>query len=494
MEPAELGSRLGRWASGRGPLYALLAAGLRRLVDEGELPPGTTLPPDRALSSALAVGRGTVIAAYEELRAEGRVERRQGSGTRVAGPASGSPPDTLSAPAFLHLLEPRDGVLNQACAAPPSPPPELIRAFERTLPQLAGITDSIGYHPAGLPALRQAVADDYARRGLPTGPEQIMVTNGGQQALSLIARALVAPGDQVLVEGPSYPGALEAFREEAAVPRALPVGLEGFAQSVRARRAVLAYTVPTFHNPTGSVLPPLARAALVERAAALGVPLVDDEVLARLPFPGQEPPPPLAAYAPRTARGGAAAGSGARTGRGGGLVLTVGSLSKLLWGGLRVGWVRAPAPLVARLARLRTVHDISGTVPTQLAAAELLPRLGEFEWGWAGERAARHDHLRAELARRLPSWEVPPARGGQTLWVRLPTGDASAFAQIALRHGVAVLPGAGLDASGASRPFLRLHFQAPSGELTEVVRRLERAWGAYDPGTHRTGTPPGMAV
>ena len=383
MEPIELGERLGRWSAGRGPLHVLLAARLRRLIDEGELPPGEPLPPDRALATALAVGRSTVVAAYDLLRQDGRIVRRQGSGTRVAGTEPGGVRQTTSAPMFLHLLEPGDGVIPLACAAPDPPPPELAEAYARIVPALAATAGDIGYYPAGHPVLRRAIADRYTGRGIRTGPERILVTAGAQQALSLLARALLAPGDRVLVEAPTYPGALEAFREQAAVPRALPVGLGGLAAAAREHRVALAYVISTFHNPTGSVLPPLARRALVQAAAAAGVPLIDDEVLSDLAFPGVPVPPPLAAYADG--------------------VISVGSLSKSVWGGLRIGWVRAPEPLIARLARLLAVHDLGGNVPAQLAAAELVPRLDELAARQAPQRQARHDHLRADWPVTCPA-------------------------------------------------------------------------------------------
>jgi DNA-binding transcriptional MocR family regulator len=464
-DPAELADRLGRWSAGRGPLYLLLAARLRRLVDEGELPPGTALPPDRALASTLAVGRGTVVAAYEQLRVEGRIIRRQGSGTRVAGPSRRESQEVTGAPVFLHLLEPRDDdVILLACAAPDSPPPILLTAYERALSQLATIAGDIGYHPTGHWQLRRAVADHYTRRGVLTDPEQILVTNGGQQALSLLARAFVPPGGRVLVEAPTYPGALEAFREQDAHLQTLPVGLEGFEAAVRSssRAPDLAYLVSTHHNPTGAVLPKLVRRRLAVAAAAADVALIDDEVLAPLAFPGWHTPVPLAAF--------------------GETVISVGSLSKCFWGGLRIGWIRAARPIVDRLARLRAVHDLGGNLPAQLAAAELLPRLETLSQDMAPGRQALHDHLRAELARRLRQWQVPPVTGGQTLWVRLPHGDGDSFAQSALRHGVAVLPGSGLDASGGSKEFIRLHFLATPETLTKAVHRLASAWHNYHGG------------
>ncbi|MGC7098250.1 PLP-dependent aminotransferase family protein [Amycolatopsis lurida] len=469
--------RLGRWSSGRGPLYVLLAARLRTLIEDGELPPGSRLPPDRALASALAVGRSTVVAAYDQLAVEGRIVRRQGSGTRVAGAAPAPPRATTDAPAFLHLLEPKDGVIMLACAAPDAPPVELVEAYTRTLPRLAATTGDIGYHPMGHPTLRHAIAERYQDRGVPTTPDQVLVTTGGQQALSLLARALLRPGDRVLVETPTYPGALEAFREEGAVLRGLPVGLTGFAAAAAAaaeHRPVLAYVTATHQNPTGAVIPALQRRRLAETAAATGVVLVDDEVLADLGFPGESAPPPLVAYHDQ--------------------VITIGSLSKVAWGGLRIGWVRAPVRVVARLARLRAVHDLGGNVPAQLAAADLLAHLGTLQRRGAAQRQARHDHLRAELARHLPDWHVPAVPGGQTLWVRLPHGDGTSFTQAALRHGVAVLPGTGLDADGGSTEYLRLHFIATPDDLTEAVRRLTAAWRGYHPQPGRVPSMPTMAI
>ncbi|MGW7687031.1 aminotransferase-like domain-containing protein [Kribbella sp. NPDC054772] len=461
--------RLGRWSSGRGPLYLLLASRLRQLIDDGELPPGVLLPPDRALAGALAVGRTTVVAAYDLLRAEGRITRRQGSGTRVAGvPRNVEDPAPVD-PIFLDSLEARDDdVLLAICAAPGDPPPQLAEAFVRIAPELSRVTDDIGYYPYGHPSLRQALADRYTARGVPTRMEQVLVTNGGQQALSLLAHALVSPGDQVLVEAPTYPGALEVFREEGAVLRGLPVGLEGFEAAVQERRPAVAYVVPTYQNPTGSVLSGLAR----QRFASAGVPVIEDEVPGDLSFPGEAVPTPMAAY--------------------GESVISIGSLSKSIWGGLRIGWIRATPPLVNRLARLRAVHDLGGNVPTQLAAVHLLPLLDSPDLHETLK--ARHDHLHTQLTRALPTWEIPTVRGGQCLWARLPYGDGTSFAQTALRHGLAILPGAGLDVTGLSDSYVRLHFRARPDDLTEAVRRLTKVWDAYHPPAERVHPRPSIAI
>ncbi|QIS16779.1 aminotransferase class I/II-fold pyridoxal phosphate-dependent enzyme [Nocardia arthritidis] len=474
MDPIKVTERLGRWSAGRGPLYVLLAARLRQLIDDGELPPGTRLPPDRVFASALAVGRSTVVAAYDLLHGEGRIVRRQGSGTRVAGPATASGPDTTAEPMFLDLLEPRAGVVSLACAAPDTPPPELIEAYTAILPALARTTDDMGYHPAGHSALRRAIASRFAERGVPTEPAQILVTTGGQQALSLLARAFSRPGDRVLVEAPTHPGALEVFREAATVLRGLPPGLAGFATAVREHRPALAYVIPTFHNPTGAVLTALERARLAEMAVAQDIPVIDDEVLAELGFPGVETPLPLAAYMDNG--------------------ITTGSLSKTIWGGLRIGWIRADAAVVGRMARLRAVHDLGGNLPAQLAAAELLPLMGKVLRRTAVERQQRHDHLRAELGRLLPEWPVPPVTGGQTLWVCLPRGDGTSFTQIALRHGVSVLPGSGLDPGDEYTDHIRLHFMHPPEVLSRAAERLADAWRDYRPPAHAPKVPSPLAI
>jgi DNA-binding transcriptional MocR family regulator len=458
----DLVDALGRWASGRGPLYLLLAGGLRALIDDGVLPPGQALPPDRVLARRLAVGRGTVVAAYDLLQQESRVVRRQGSGTRVAAldlPATRTADGVPANPLLQHILHPPDGVQLLTCAAPQDPPPALFEAYAEAGERLAGLRD-MGYQPAGNPVLRAALAAYYTGRGVPTSPEEIIVTTGAQQALTLLASLLLAPGDTVLAETPTYPGALEVFRHAAAAVRPA-AGVE----DVRERPA-LAYFVPSARNPDGAVMDTPTRRRLADLAAAHDVPLIEDEVCAELCF-AEETPAPVASF-----------GRGEQ-------VITVGSLSKLVWGGLRVGWIRAAAPLVSRLARLRAVHDLGGEVVSQFAAAALLRRLDEVRSARIRTLRARHEHLCAELRARLPSWTFEPALGGQTLWVRLPRGDADSFAQVALRHGVAVAAGRSFDPLGGHTDRVRLHYLFSEEELSRAVNNLALAWASYD-GAGRT--------
>lgn len=480
MEPIpwsvdRLVAQLGRWSAGRGPLYLLLAERLRHLIDSGQLPPRAALPPDRTLAERLAVGRSTVVAAYDRLRQDRKLERHQGRGTWVApavltGWRAGQPP--TGNPLFLNYLEPLDDVLTLACAAPEDQPAGLAEAYQRALGVLPRHGD-IGYYPAGHPALRTALAEHYTERGLPTEAGQILVTTGGQQALALLTRLFLEPGDQVLVQSPTYPGVLELFREAAALVRPVATGPDGldvaaWCAAIAAERPDLAYLNLTHHNPTGSTVPALARRRIAETAAAHGVPVIEDDVLAGLSLDGGADPPNLAGHAPP------------------GAVITVGSLSKVVWGGVRIGWIRAAEGQIAQLARIKSVHDLGSSVLEQLAAAELLPTLPEIA-AWRGARLrARHDHLCAELTRQLPGWRFTRAGGGQCLWVRLPAGDASAYAQVALRHGVAVLPGDSLTVDGSGAAHLRIPFTTTPELLTESVTRLARAWRAY----RRTGCTP----
>ncbi|NUT49858.1 MAG: aminotransferase class I/II-fold pyridoxal phosphate-dependent enzyme, partial [Saccharothrix sp.] len=200
------------------------------------------------------------------------------------------------------------------------------------------------------------------------------------------------------------------------------------------------------------------------------VPLVFDEVLAELDLTGA-PAPPSSPEA-----------------------VSVGSLSKVAWGGLRVGWIRADAALVARLARFKAVHDLGSGVLDQLTAVELLADFDAVRAVRVAQLRRQHDHLCALLREELPEWEFTPARGGQTLWVRLPGVDAASYAQVALRHGVAVLPGGSLDPTGGSADRLRLPFTADPAVITAAVDGLAAAWHAYAAESTRRPLVPSMSV
>jgi DNA-binding transcriptional MocR family regulator len=230
---------------------------------------------------------------------------------------------------------------------------------------------------------------------------------------------------------------------------------------VRTHRPAMVYLIPTYHNPTGLVMPEGHRHRVGRLAAAHPDTLfVDDMTLAELPLNDRPPPLPLAALGPRQPN-----------------LVTVGSLSKLYWGGLRTGWIRASAGLVNRVAAAKAAADLGSAAFQQAIAAALLNNRHDDIVKWRAEwLRARYDALTGALRLSLPDWTWPEPSGGLSLWVRLPGhADSGAFAQAALRHGVAVVPGRLLSAANQANEYLRLAFSQPPDTLTSSVAALTNA-------------------
>jgi DNA-binding transcriptional MocR family regulator len=472
-DPAQLAELLGDWTAGRGPLYRGLARALQATIAGGDLVPGDRLPSERQLARALAVSRATVVAAYDQLRAVGYVDSRQGSGTRVTRTPGGRRlpdgrvPGGAATSIFQRLVEGPGEVISLAYAIDAGLPElraALLDLVSEDLPHL--LTDA-GYHPRGLPILRERIAAGF---GVPTTPEQVVVTTGATQAIGLVAQLYVRRGSTVVVESPSWPGCLDIFRAAGARLVAVPLDREGITPDGLARACAdhqpdLLYVMPTYHNPTGILMSATRRRQVAEIAARKEVPILEDSAYTGVPGGG---PPPIAAH--RTAE-----------------VLSVGSLAKAVWGGLRVGWVRAPTPIAERLARLKALADLGSPVIDQALATRLLPRLTELTAARVAASRERLDHLAGLLAARLPEWRWRIPDGGSALWIELPGTDARVFAQVALRHGVEVVPGAAMDPSGAHDSYVRLPFTFPTDVLTELVHRLSKAWTELQ----RHGSAPG---
>jgi DNA-binding transcriptional MocR family regulator len=447
---------------------------------------GTALPAERQLAEEFGVSRMTLRRAVDDLVREGYLVRRQGSGTRIAprslpsAAARGRSPHSTH---FLSMFEPvpdGDDSILFTCAAPHVPPPELAEAYRHAVHDLQRVRDDIGYNPAGLPALRAVLAERYTRRGLPTEPAQVLITSGAHQAIDLVLRGYAAPGDTVLTESPTYPGALALFGAAGVALRTVGVGAQGLdvaelLQALPRLRPAVTYLVPSYQNPTGSCVPALQRRRITAAAAEHGLLVIDDETMTDLGFDG-EGPPPLAAYP------------------GGEHVVGVGSLSKVVWGGLRLGWVRAERGMIARLSRLKALSDLGNDQVSQMAAARLLCEAEGLIARRRGELARRHAHLTTVLAEALPEWEWTPATGGQTLWVRLPRGNAASFAQRALRHGVALLPGDALSPVGGASQHLRVPFLPEEQTITEAVRRMREAWEGFVGTDHHDPSALGQMV
>ena len=457
---------LGDWAVGSGPLFRQLGRALAGVIERGVLARGTRLPPERALAAALVISRGTAVAAYDLLVSDGLVERRRGSGTYVVGAGALSLPPGREGSALVHRLVERSAgrssivdlsisVLHDASALP---------AMTLTTAELARVEPDTGYSPWGLTGLREAVADHVTRWGLPTQPDEIVITTGAQQGISAAAACWLRAGDTVVVEDPSYPGAIAAFGQAGARLRGVAVDRSGVRvddlAAVLRDRPALVYLQSTVHSPTGAVLSDSRRRQIASLVHEARVPLLEDLALADLVW--APAPPPIAAYA-RDAS-----------------VAVLGSLSKLFWGGLRLGWVRAPAALAVRFARVKATQDLGSSAISQVLAERLLraPEADRNAYvsGLRTELRARYETLATALAERLPDWRWDPPAGGLSIWVRLPDPSADAFAQAALRHGVAVATAPALSPSDKHRDRLRLSFSGPADELREGVKRLATAW------------------
>ncbi|HEY7263759.1 MAG TPA: PLP-dependent aminotransferase family protein [Trebonia sp.] len=459
-----LADLLGRWSAADGPLYRLLAGRIGRLADAGSLPPGTRLPPERELAAVLAVSRNTVAMAYQLLRDDGMAHSRQGSATRIV-PHRVTPAAVHRANGFFTGMLEASAVTSDLTLATVDCAPQVAAALDDPASVLTAaarreLTAGTGYFPHGLPALRAAIADMLStRHGVPTAPSQVVITTGGQQALDLLARSEVVSGQAVVTEDPTYPGALDALHRSGARLVGVPSeDVERLGAAVAAHDPSLVYLIPTHQNPIGSVLPADARDAVIALARRHpDVTFIDDLTLADLPLSDAGAPPPLAALAPGAPN-----------------IVTVGSLSKLYWGGLRVGWARAPAGIAERLAAAKAATDLGSTAYQQGLVAALVSGQHDEIVKWRGDwLRPRYDAIAAALRSALPDWAWTQPSGGLTIWARLPGGlDSGAFAQAALRRGVGVVPGRLLSAADGARSHLRLAFVLPPDRLASAVTTL----------------------
>jgi DNA-binding transcriptional MocR family regulator len=442
--PRRLEELLGPWQR-EGTSRERLAAALRSLILEGCVAVESRLPAERTLAAALGVSRATVTGAYDRLREQGYIESRQGSGSWVTLPGGHrSAPDAIVGGPGLEMriaALPAPGVLE-----------ELFAAAARELPRWL---DHHGYDPLGVPSLRRAIAARFDRRGLPTRAEQILVTNGALHALDLTIRAMLPRGRRALVELPSYPAALDALRVAGARLTPVPIGSDGWDVAAieavaAADRPALAYLMPDFHNPTGLVMSADARRRVVGGLERAGTLVVVDETFVELDLDDVAVPVPAASF-------------------GAGRTVTIGSLSKSVWGGLRVGWVRADPVLVHRMATARAASDMASPLFEQLVATYALERLDEI----LDERRELIRVRRAALARaldqRLPAWRYSLPPGGLYLWTELPEPISTSLSLEAARHELKITPGPRFAAAGLLERNLRLPFTLAPDQLERGV-------------------------
>ncbi|MEY2434505.1 MAG: hypothetical protein QOC92_4230 [Acidimicrobiaceae bacterium] len=476
---ARLVDAVGDWSLGSAPLFRQLARAIAGAIERGEFGRGTRLLPERALAAAMVVSRGTAVAAYDVLVADGLVERRQGSGTYVLGAGvlglppgregsalvhrlvelSAGPSGRLSGQAPSTIIDLSISVLHDASAMP---------AVSLVASELGAVHPDTGYSPWGLTGLRERIATHMTGWELPSHADEIVITTGAQQAISAAATCWLRPGDTVVVEDPTYPGAVAAFGQAGARLRGVAVDRSGVRvdelASALADRPALVYLQSTLHSPTGAILSDARRRRIAELITDARVPLVEDLALADLTW--APAPPPIASHC------------------GDASVAVVGSLSKLFWGGLRLGWVRAPAPLAIRFANVKATQDLGSSAVSQVLAERLLQSLAspsgaKYVARLHTQLRSRYETLAAGLRTNLSTWTWDPPSGGLSIWVKLPTPTAEAFAQTALRHGVAVATAAALSPSSQHGDRLRLSFSGPPEVLQEGVKRLASAWSHY---------------
>lgn len=452
-----------------GPAYREIADRIRLLAVDGRVPDGSRLPSERELAVELGVSRTTTTRVYAELRESGIVSSRQGSGSVIRVPLGASSASSL-------IVTPDDPDTIALTYSAPAGPPGLTRAFENALTKLPGLLSTTGYLPDGLPVLREILAQRYTDGGLPTDPGQVIITSGAMGAISLLARSLISVGERVVVEGTSYPHAHESFAAAGGRLSALPVDRspwnpEALAAVLAGSRHRAAYLIPDFHNPTAAVMTDAERIAWARELRRHDVVPIVDESLREMNLDGIELPPVFATHDPRA--------------------LLIGSSSKSFWGGLRVGWIRAPPDAVMPLVQARMMDDLGTSAFDQLVLSELLTDGGQTAAAGRARLRAARDHLLGELARELPDVQAPCPPGGLNLWVTLPGRMSSRLTSAAARHGLLLTPGPRFcPRSGtAGEQHLRLPYTQTHEVLTEAVARLRLAYDEVTGVTASRDTP-----
>ncbi len=479
----------GAGRSGTLPLARQIQLHLERLINQGLLVPGVKLPATRELAKDLGVNRTTVALAYDELVAGGWARAHVGQGTFVADrvPAASELP-RQTAPRFdwtgllskSSQVAAADSRRRQSYSQAPRPAPGLISfaggmpdsglfptdAFRRVLNRVIreeGRELLQYYPPRGYPPLREYLAGYLLRFGLEAAPEEVLIVNGSQQGFDLVARTLLDPGDFVAIEEPSYPRAMQVFRAFGAQLLPVPMApgglnLEYLDRLLERQSPKLLYCQPSAHNPTGLHMTAPARQRLLEVAGRHRLPIVEDGFDGTL-FYGARPPAPLKALD--------ATGS----------VIYIGTFSKILFPGLRLGWIVAAPELLERLAAAKELSDLHTSPLLQAATFQFCRQrlLERHQAKILREYARRRNALLGALSRRMPegaAWSE--SEGGFCLLLTLPEGmDAAALLPRAVERGVAFTPGNAFFADGGGERTLRLSFSAlPVAQIDEGVKRL----------------------
>ncbi|HVP14307.1 MAG TPA: PLP-dependent aminotransferase family protein [Terriglobales bacterium] len=480
----------------RVPVYRQICERVVKLVDDGALAPGDRLPPTRALAGTLGVHRSTVLTAYAELWALGYLESRAGSYSTVrrrtpplaTRDGAGAPAaavvrwEAAIAPAARRaredaakLADERNGApglidFARLAADPDLAPHEEVRrslksALVRKRGEMLDYADPRGYQP-----LREVVARRMRAHGIAVSADEVVITNGAQQGLDLVARVLAKRGGGVALESPTYSMALSLFRLHGLATHMIPMrpdgmDLDALARVLARRRLEFVYTVPNFHNPTGITTDQPHRERLLALCESHRVPLVEDGFEEEMKYFGKAVLPIKSMDARES-------------------VLYLGTFSKVVFPGLRVGWVAAPRACVDALVAVQRFTSLGGNTLAQAAAAQFC---GSGAYETYLRRVHRVYRRRMQtmlqcLRERLPAsveWTRPA--GGYTLWLALNGSklDEGAIVERCLREGVKVVPGRLFFAKPTVVPHLRLSIACvDDDEIVEGCARLGRALAA----------------
>jgi 2-aminoadipate transaminase len=470
------------------PLYRQICQQLREAILSGELAEGVRLPTERALANELGVNRTTVMNAYNELASEGLIEGHVGRGTLVrrnqfSYNGDGFENETASWLVGLpageqEILGPDARMLSELASmgerkeiislAPGTPAPDLLPAdmfsaiFADSL--LQARQSALGYCPVeGLHSLRKGIAAWMRKRGVVVDTQHILILSGSTQGIGLISRFLLSPGDEVVVEVPTYLGAIQTFRALNARVIGVPMDNEGIRidllESILARRRPrLIYTLPTFQNPTGVVMSQERRRRLLLLAKRYQTPILEDDPYGEIYFEGKRPQPLKALDTT-------------------GQVLYLSTYSKILAPGLRVAWLAAPEPMIERLSLHKQVFDLNTNALGQWLVSEVLRRnLLDGHLAMVRQVYQQKRNLTLEAIRTYWPEEVRVSHpnGGFHLWCRLP-GDmrARTLLREAANERVGFVIGEPFHVDGGGQQHFRLSFAYPDLNLIEeAVRRI----------------------
>lgn len=441
---------------GKGPAYRILSDALRLLIADGRIAIGTRLPSERDLTGALGLSRTTVSSAYAVLRERGYLTSRRGSGSVASLPDGVVRRDT-----GLHLsAEVPEGTIDLTCAAQRAPA-GMTQAAEAAIAASPDYLCGSGYLLNGVPELREAIAAHYAKRGLPTTAGEVFVTTGAVVGAAIAARALLSPGDTVVMETPTYPNIFPTLRQLRSRVAAVPVEPTGWdvptmTSTIRASGAGAAILLPDFHNPTGNLMGDEQRADVAKALQRGRITAIVDETVVEINLDHEGPMPlPFGAHHADT--------------------ISIGSASKSHWGGLRIGWIRAPRHLHESLHAARVPFDIGAPVIDQLVLLHLMRSHAGITDERRGHLIESRDALAGALQSRCPELTFVMPRGGLSLWVELPEPVATQVTLAAEDEGLLFASGPRFAAAGGLDRWIRLPYVLPPDELTEAVERLARA-------------------